>query len=71
MMAKYFRDVVGDREGGERALVISSLLADLDDLDQLGRVAVEVDHFTGLARSHRAGIHGDADIGLGERPARR
>ena len=34
---------------------------------QLGRVAVEVDHVAGFARGLRAGVHRDADIGLGER----
>ena len=61
------RHVVGDREGGERAARHQQLLADLHDLDELGRVAVEVDHVAGLARRDRAGVHGDADVGLGER----
>ena len=43
------------------------LLADLDDLDELGRVGVEVDHVAGLARGLGAGLHGDADIGLRQR----
>jgi hypothetical protein len=43
------------------------LLADLDDLDQLGRVGVEVDHVAGFAGGLGAGVHGDADVGLGER----
>ncbi len=62
-----FRDVVGDGEGGERAARHQQLLADLDDLDELGRIAVEVDHVAGLARGHRAGVHRDADVGLGQR----
>ena len=37
-------DVVGDRERGQRAAGDQQLLADLDDLDQLRRVRVEVDH---------------------------
>jgi hypothetical protein len=36
MMAKYFGHVVGDREGGQRAAGHQQLLADLDDLDELG-----------------------------------
>ena len=60
-------DVVGDREGRQRAARHQQLLADLDDLDELRRVAVEVDHVAGLAGGDRAGVHGDADIGLGER----
>src|SRR6478735_3804191 len=35
---KVFRDVVGDRERGQRAAGDEQLLADLDDLDELGRV---------------------------------
>ncbi|HMS62281.1 MAG TPA: hypothetical protein PKD63_08370, partial [Solirubrobacteraceae bacterium] len=38
------RDVVGDRERGQRAAGDQQLLADLDDLDELRRVGVEVDH---------------------------
>ena len=62
-----FGDVVGDREGGQRAARHQQLLADLDDLDQLGRIAVEIDHVAGLARGHGAGVHRDADIGLRQR----
>ena len=64
MMAKYFatslaiENVV--RAGHQQ------LLADLDDLDELGRVGIEVDHVAGLACGLGAGLHGDADIGLGE-----
>jgi hypothetical protein len=61
------RHVVGDRERGQRAARHQELLADLDDLDQLGRIGVEIDHVAGLARGLRAGIHGDADIGLRQR----
>ena len=43
------------------------LLADLDDLDELGRVGVEVDHVAGLLRGLGAGVHGDAHVGAGER----
>ena len=42
------------------------LLADLDNLDQLGRIAVEVDHVAGFFGCLRARVHGDADVGLGE-----
>ena len=61
------RHVVGDRERGQRAARHQQLLADLDDLDQLGRIAVEIDHVAGLARRHGAGVHRHADIGLGQR----
>ena len=62
-----FRHVVGDRERGQRAARHQELLADLDDLDELGRIGIEVDHVAGLARGLRAGIHGDADVGLRQR----
>jgi hypothetical protein len=62
-----FRDVVGDRERRQRAARHQQLLADLDDLDQLGRIGVEIDHVAGFARGLRAGVHGDADIGLRQR----
>ncbi len=66
MMAKYFGDVVGDREGRQRAARHQQLLADFDDLDELRRVAVEVDHVAGLTGCDRAGVHGHANVGLGE-----
>ena len=62
-----FRHVVGDREGRQRAARHQQLLADLDDLDQLRRIGVEIDHVAGFARRLRAGLHGDADIGLRQR----
>ena len=62
-----FRDVVGDAESRERAARDQHLFSDLDDVDELGRVAVEIDHVAGFARGLRAGVHGDADIGLRER----
>ncbi len=61
------RDVVGDAERRERAARHEELLADLDDLDELGRVRVEVDHVAGLLRRLRAGVHRDGDVGLRER----
>src|SRR5262249_37492243 len=60
-------DVVGDREGSERATRHQQLLADLDDLNELGWIRVEVDHVAGLARGLGAGIHGNAHVRLGER----
>ena len=62
-----FRHVVGDRKRGQRAARHQQLLADLHDLDELGRIAVEIDHVAGLARRHRAGVHRHADIGLRQR----
>src|ERR1035441_2985835 len=60
-------DVVGDRERGQRAAGDQQLLADFDDFDQLRRVAVEVDHVPGFAGGLGAGVHRDADVGLGQR----
>ena len=59
--------VVGDRERGQRAARHQELLADLDDLDQLGRIAVEIDHVAGFFRGLRAGVHRQADVGLRQR----
>ena len=67
MMAKYFATSLAIEKVVSAAARHQELLADLDDLDELGRIGVEVDHVAGLARRHRAGVHGDADIGLGER----
>ena len=67
MIAKYFatslamEKVVSDPAGDQQ------LLADLDDLDELRRVGVEVDHVAGLFGRRSAGVHGDADVGLRER----
>ena len=62
-----FGDVVGDAEGGERAARDEELLPDFDDLDELGRIAVEIHHVAGLAGGLGAGVHGHADVGLGQR----
>src|SRR3954453_13750458 len=61
------RHVVGDGEGGQRAPGEEQLLADLDDLDELGRVGVQVDHVPGLLGGRGPGVHRHADVGLGER----
>ena len=61
------RHVVRDREGGERAAGDQQLLADLDDLDELGRVGVEVDHVAGFLGRRRAAVHRDPDVGLSQR----
>ena len=61
------RHVVGDREGRERPAGHQELFADAHDLDQLGGIAVEIDHVARFARGIGAGLHGDADVGLGER----
>ena len=67
MMAKYLatslaiENVVSEPAGDQQ------LLADLDDLDELRRVRVEVDHVPGLLGGLGAGVHGHADVGLGQR----
>ena len=60
-------DVVRDRERRQRAARHQELLADLDDLDQLRRVRVEIDHVAGFLRRLRAGVHRHADVGLRQR----
>ena len=60
-------DVVGDRERRQRTAGDQQLLADLDDLDELRRVRVEIDHVPGFLRRLRAGVHRHTDVGLGER----
>ena len=60
-------EVVGDREGRQRAARDQQLLADLDDVEQLGRVGVEVDHVAGLLGGGGAGVHRHADVGLRQR----
>ncbi len=62
-----FRDVVGDRERRQRAARHQELLADLDDLDQLGRIRVQVDHVAGFLRRLRAAVHHDGHVGLRQR----
>ena len=58
--------VVGDRERGQRPTGDQQLLADLDDLDQLRRVGVEVDHVPRLLRRLGPRVHRDTDVGLRE-----
>ena len=64
-----FRDVVGDAERRQRTARDQHLFPDLDDVDELGRIAVEVDHVAGFARGLRAGVHRHAHVGLRERGA--
>ena len=59
-------DVVGDREGGQRTARHQHLLAGLDDLDQLGRVGVEINHVAGFLGRLGAAVHRHRDVGLGE-----
>ena len=59
-----FGYVVGNRKRGQRAARHQELLANLHNLNQLGRVGVEVDHVAGLLGCLRARVHGHAHIGL-------
>ena len=67
MIAKYFatsfeiEKVVSDAPRDEE------LLADLDDLDELRRIRVEVDHVPRLLGGLCPGVHGHTDVGLCER----
>ena len=62
-----FRHIVRDAEGRQRTARDQHLFPDLDDVEELGRVAVEVDHVAGFARGLRARVHRHADIRLSER----
>ena len=67
MMAKYLATSLAIENVVSDPRVIEQLLADLDDLDELGRVRVEVDHVPRLLGRLRAGVHRDADVGLRQR----
>ena len=67
MMAKYFATSFAMLKGRERAARNQELFSDFDDLDQLRRVRIEIDHVARFFCGLRAGVHRDADIGLRER----
>ena len=62
-----FRHIVRDAEGRQRAARDQQLFPDLDDVDELRRIAVEVDHVAGFARGLRAGVHRHAHVRLRQR----
>jgi hypothetical protein len=66
-MAKYLATSLAMEKVVSAPRVMSKLLADLDDLDQLGGVGVEIDHVAGFLGGLRAGVHGHAYVGLGQR----
>ena len=66
-MAKYFATSLAIENVVKRAASHQQLLADLDDLDQLGRIGVEIDHVARLLRRLRAGVHRNAYVGLRQR----
>lgn len=59
-------DIVGNAEGGEVAAGHEGLFADLDDIDQLGRIAVQVDDVGRLPRGLGAGVHRHRHVSLGQ-----
>ena len=63
---KVFRHVIGDGEGRQRAPRHQELLADFHDFDQLGGVAVQIDHIGGFFGRLRAGVHGQGHVRLGQ-----
>ena len=67
MIAKYFATSFAIEKVVERSAGDEQLLADSDDLNELGGIAVEVDHVPGFLRRHGAGVHGHAHVGLGQR----
>jgi hypothetical protein len=58
--------LIGDAEGGERATGHENLFPSLHDLDELGRVGVQIHPVAGLLRGLRAGVHGHGHVGLCE-----
>ena len=58
--------VVGDGKGRQRAASHQQFLADLHHVQQLGRVAVEVDHVGGFASGLGTVVHRHADVGLSQ-----
>ena len=64
---KIFRDIIGDAEGRERAAGHEELFPDLDDLDEFGWVAIEIDHVARFARRLCTGVHRHAHVRLGQR----
>ncbi len=67
MMAKYLATSFADRERRQGSARHQHLLADLDNLDQLGRIRIEVDHVAGFLRRLRTGIHRHRHVSLGKR----
>ena len=67
MMAKYLATSLAMLKVVKRPAGDEQLFADFDDLDQLRRIGVEVHHVAGFLGGLRAGVHGHADIRLGQR----
>ena len=66
MIAKYFATSLAIEKVVSAPRVIRSCLPISTISISLVGSRVEIDHVAGLARRDRAGVHGDADIGLRE-----
>jgi hypothetical protein len=66
-MAKYLAMSLAMEKRGQRAAGHEQLFADAHDFDELGGVAVQVHHIAGFLGGHGAGVHGEPDVGLGQR----
>ena len=67
MIAKYFATSLAMEKVVSEPRVISSCLPISTTSMSLVGIGIEVDHVAGLARRLRAGLHGDADVGLRQR----
>ena len=66
-MAKVLGDIIGNTEGGQISAGHQDLLAYLDNIQQLGRVAVQIDNVGCLAGRLSTGVHGHRHICLSQR----
>ena len=66
-IAKYFATSLAIEKVVSAPRVISSCLPISTDLDELGRIAVEVDHVAGFLGGLGAGVHRQAHVGLRQR----
>ena len=58
-------DIVGDAEGGQIATSHQDLFPHLDDVEEFGRVAVQIDDIGRLFRSLSTGVHRHRYVRLG------
>lgn len=66
MIAEYFATSLAIENVVSAPRDHQELFADPYDVDEFGRIGVQVDHIAGLFGGRRAGVHGDPDIGLGQ-----
>lgn len=64
--SEIFCNIVGDRERRQRASRHQELFTDSDDVDELCRAGIEIDHVARFFRGLRAGVHGYRHIRLSE-----